>query len=187
MPIYSPKSSGGPEDIVRYGKQFLTAEQKAQALDNIGAGSGGVPSSGPAIGWRIRFIDQYSGSGGIVSASQLQVRATVGGIDQCIGGTAISSTILGMNDLYTPFRLFDNDVGTLWACATNEPFPWAGYLFASPVNCGQILLATSTSAVQSPRSFQIQKTYDGVRWITERTVIDEPTWGSNEARPYAVP
>ena len=183
MPIYSPKSSGGPEDIVRYGKQFLTAEQKAQALDNIGAGSG-VPSSGPAIAWRIRQL--VSNNANACSIAELQFRGVLGGPTLCVGGNAIASSMFLLSSgVFYPSFAFDGGASDWWNSDNLEPNPTLGYLFATPVDVVQVMLqAVSVGGVNAPRDFQIQKSYDGVRWITVSTVLNQTGWTGSEIRTY---
>jgi len=181
MPIYSPKSSGGPEDIVRYGKQFLTAAQKAQAVDNIGAV--GAPSSGPAIAWRIRQL--VGNTVNLMALGEVEFRGVIAGPTLAIGGTAIASSL---NSTFGPSQCFDLSNSGWWQSDGIEPNPTLGYLFAAPVDVVQVMLTAISGGggAAAPRDFQIQKSYNFYSWITVSTVTNQTGWTANEIRTFDI-
>lgn len=110
--------------------------------------------------WRI-YVTATQGNGWI-SLSEVEMRGSVGGADQCSGGTPSAS--VGS----TPTNVFDNNTGTFWQSGSNT-FPiWIRYTFASPVYVHEVSMRIASGLNDGPHTFSIQY-YDGASWITVRS------------------
>lgn len=109
--------------------------------------------------WRLYITKTTSGSSLLVSPYELEMRAAVGGADQCHGGSASASHATG-----DAHKLFDNNTSNYW----NNGSPggsstWVQYDFGTAVSVGEIALLARYSS-QMPENFAIQASNDTASW-----------------------
>lgn len=123
-----------------------------------GGGGGGLIS---ASKWRIRATSQYNPTGNL-SGNEIEMRATIGGADQCTGGTPISSS--DFDGSYANTNAFDNNLSTTWASLGGMPGAWIGYDFGSPVTVAEIRY-TPRSGLENEAPYEGFVDYwDGSAW-----------------------
>jgi len=110
------------------------------------------------VGWAIDGARPANGSN-IVGLATLEMRATIGGADQCTGGAAYGP------GWTSPANAFDGNAATN---ATSAAATWLtqqrlGYLFAAPVSIGQLMLKARNDASwgQVPDQLSLLYTDDG--------------------------
>lgn len=94
------------------------------------------------------------------SAGELEIRATVGGTDQCMGGTAFGPLSFVSTP---PANMFDQDITTPWASGGIR-FPGIPitYQFPASVLCAQIALSSEpTNYPKTPSIFDVISSDDG--------------------------
>ena len=131
--------------------------------------------------WRI-LISAVDGAS-FAGVAEVQMRTTLGGADQCSGGTAASSSPYDGSSL--PANAFADDAGvTEWGAKVITD-AWIGYLFASPKNIVQITIQARGAGVynQSPTAFKLQY-WDGSAWVDSFSVSGSTDWGQNEIRTF---
>lgn len=120
-----------------------------------------APPGGGAEYWRVLVRKVQGAAPQAVSIGEIEMRATVGGADQCSGGTASASSVFGT---LVAANAFDNNNTTRWGSLTYIP-AWVQYQFAAPVSVGQLLVrspdAGNYASGQMPREFQLQWSTNG--------------------------
>ncbi len=121
------------------------------------------------------------------SMANLQFRSEIG-VDEINTGTYLASSTYGGS--FSPDKAFDGDNSTTWLPLADETLPeWIG------INLGESKIVREVSMVpvdssgaesRGPEDFEIQKSDDGVNWVTVKTVLGEPAWSKSEARTYAL-
>ena len=143
-----------------------------------GGGGGGGPTT--YTDWRIYITANQTVQQSRIA--EIEMRATVGGADQCSGGYGFADTETGNAAGYA----FDNSTaaGNRWE-STNTPLPhYIGYHFATPVDVKQFTIHNNLSGY-SPVAFSLQA-FNGSGWVTKGTYTDG--WGSHsEMHTYSVP
>lgn len=153
----------------------------------------GQPTSGGGGGggeahphWRIYVTDTPRGD--YAALAEIEFRATAGGANQAVGGTA--STNGQYSGAYAVENAFDGSASTVYASNANLP-KWIAYQFPSPVVVGEVAIrgVPASYGVQneSPRGFDIEYSDDGVSWVTAKSVAGESTWAYGELRTFSVP
>jgi hypothetical protein len=130
--------------------------------------------------WRIYVTDSWYGW---VSLSLLEMYTSVGGANQCTGGTATaSSEFAGCQ----ASNAFDGNSATVWSNATDTSIPaWIQYEFATSKDIVAIKMTPNTTYPdQSPLAFLLQY-WDGAGWVT---AIDVTTtmWTAAESKNFFV-
>lgn len=134
-----------------------------------------------ATQWRVYITENQSG--GVTSAfKEIEMRATVGGADQCTGGTASADSDDGFGDVAA--NAFDDASGSLWQSGFGAVPHWIQYTFASSVTVKQISLIVQTGAA-GPKSWKFEY-YNGSSWVAVRTVTSGATWADAETKTYIV-
>lgn len=132
--------------------------------------------------WRI-YVTANNGDATWTDFNEIEFRATIGGTDQCSGGTA-----LGDDSTYnSPNNAFDNDTANSHISSGGLP-SWVGYQFASPVEVAQVSLITPlvNEAARAPKDFLIQYSDDGITWTTAKEVINQTNWTTAEQRLFPI-
>lgn len=149
-----------------------------------GGGSPAPPVGGPHAHWRVNVSEVQASFS--LAISLIEMRATPGGANQCVGGTASAKSVFGS---YDAINAFTSDVGTAWMTTEARP-QWVAYTFPAPVSVTQVLLRVATTAHgghnQDPKDFTIEYSDDGISWVVAATVTNQTGWGNNEARLFAV-
>lgn len=138
--------------------------------------------------WRIYVTDTETADTYFTSIAEIQMRATLGGSDQCSGGTASASSVDGSN---TAAKAFDNNSSTVWLSEAAETGPqWIRYDFGSATTVAQVVIQAqilSSGAARAPVDFLIQYSDDGTSWTTAHDVRSSVDWTSNETRTFDIP
>lgn len=135
--------------------------------------------------WRLRFPH---GNVGAVSdfliIREIEMRATVGGADQCTGGTAFASSDLGGGS-WVPANAFDNSSAEWSTTSGQDVNSHIGYQFASPVVVEEFTVQVSTDANLVPRSLVLEYSDNGTNYtpVAEATLL---SWTSTEIKTFAV-
>ena len=136
--------------------------------------------------WRVRITDTPRGN--YAALSEIEFRATPGGVSQATGGTA--STNGSYSGAWGAENAFDGLSSTSYA--SNEGLPkWIAYQFPLPVQVAEVAIrgvpASYGAMNESPRGFDIQWSDDGSDWITALSVSGLGTWAYSEVRTFSVP
>lgn len=134
--------------------------------------------------WRV-YLSGADASAGQQLCSDLEMRASASGPDQCTGGTPSASTTSGDN---VAANCFDGSTSTLWAAAssgtTNE---WIKYVFAADVDVKQISYMSNTIASgRGPTEIQLQYSDDDSAWVTVQTWSAITGWVASVAKIFDV-
>ena len=136
--------------------------------------------------WRLANI---ANNGHIrVAISEIEMRATIGGADQCIGGVASASSEYSAS--YLASLAFDGDTVSSFQWVTSDgdnTDAWIKYTFVSPVEVQQIAVTSYPFLPDTaPKDWVLQWSDNDADWTTVLTVAGETTWGASETRLYAV-
>jgi len=150
-----------------------------------GGGGGGVS---PHPYWRINISAAQSGN--YVSIEEIEMRATVGGADQCTGGTASADS--AYSGTYAASNAFNDVVNTTTPWASGSGFPhWIKYAFPAPVTVAEVTIRSNSAAYggpnEHPKAFTIEWSDDDLSWTVVCTVPNEASWTHNEVKAYTVP
>lgn len=128
--------------------------------------------------WSINVLSANNNGSGYINHYEIEFRATIGGADQCAGGTAFGTGVATFGTV--PAQAFDNNNdATVYFVANNIPHR-VGYQFASPVNVEQIAYYVQ-DRIFTPDNFTLQFSDDGVSWTTYKTYSNKifSTWTNN--------
>jgi hypothetical protein len=131
--------------------------------------------------WRLYVTDNQR-HGLATSITTLQMAATVGGPDQCVGGAATASSTYSGS--YLPQYAFDGDPGTRWSSTDGGGIPcWLDYQFPAPVSVASIVLGDASGA--GPTAFQLQWSDDGSTYTTLGAWTMD--YGSGTTQTFSLP
>jgi len=136
--------------------------------------------------WRIRPTEDDGG--GISSATEIEMRATPGGSDQCSGGTPISNGDIGSG--LVDDNAFDNNNATFFASTVTSDATYVGYSFASPVSVAEITWRgrQDSNANQAPKTLFIQFADSGSGpWTTAWGATGQTGWSLSQTRTFTDP
>jgi hypothetical protein len=163
----------------------------AAANGSVTIATGSATGSGTATGispippqstqWRV-YCTATQVAGSWFSLAEIEMRASVGGADQCTGGTASAS---GTGNSNGPANGFDNSNATIWQSGNGTMPQWIQYTFASLVSVEELMLRSTSSAGDSPKDFQLQY-FDGAAWQTYMTVTGT-LWNASQSRTFPAP
>ena len=135
--------------------------------------------------WRINVTASTSGSSdNLTSFYELELRATVGGADQCNGGTASAS-----HNTSTAYRLFNNNDGAdYWTNGGPGVATWVQYDFGAgvTVGVGQIRMLPRNS-LMCPKDFTLQWSDDGTNFTVAATWTGISTGWTGGVERFFVP
>lgn len=131
--------------------------------------------------WRLN-MPQGSGNGSFgPNIWEVELRATLGGTNQCVGGTA--SALTSFSGAYLPANAFDGTTsGNPWAPSTTSAATWLQYVTPGIIDVAQYTVFSSLNA--SPKQIQLQY-WDGAAWVTVHDT-GNITWGTNETKTFNV-
>jgi hypothetical protein len=134
--------------------------------------------------WRIRCPTTYLGD--YLGITELEMRSTIGGVDQTTGKTAFAST----NTAYGPAYAIDDQTGTLFTDAgTTKPSGghWLAVDYGSAIAVAQISIQVRTDGYrEDPRELSIECSTDGTNWIPVCYYSNIPAWTAGETRTFLV-
>lgn len=131
--------------------------------------------------WRWHFTANNGAANVVIG--EIEARATVGGADQCTGGTVTSSEPVGGWD---GVKAFDNDIATGFAPNDTVNYGYVQYQFASPVNILEYSITTCAGQATNtaPKDWTLKYSDNGTDFTIEKTVTNETGWASGETRVY---
>lgn len=130
--------------------------------------------------WRIN-VTQNDGDVNFLAIAEVEMRASIGGADQCSGGTPSASTSDGTAPASSAF---DNDSATRWSTTSGTLTGWLRYSFASPVDVVEITIqAHPATPARSPRVFSLQHSDDGSTW-TDFASYTSTGWTAGQIRTF---
>lgn len=129
--------------------------------------------------WRINFSASTTG---YLYIAEIEMAISPGGSDQCIGGTATSST---NTTPYYPTNAFDDNTSTIWLNGTvlSTAAQWLEYQFITAVDIVEYRIQVLTSDFPTAWTFEY---YNGSTWIIVDTRSGIGGWSANEKRTYSV-
>lgn len=124
--------------------------------------------------WRINIFARNNASSGNVSIAEIEMRATVGGADQCNGGTASASST---NGTAVADRAFDNATGVAWESLVCPV--WIMYEFVDPVDVAEIQIWPRSALYSfSPKDFALEFSDDGVNFTAAVYYSNVTDWNT---------
>jgi hypothetical protein len=127
-------------------------------------GSDPTPPTPPtSTKWRINCTATQSSTAWL-SINEMEMRGSVGGADQCNGGTATASAQSGSAPVG---NAFNNNTGSRYQSGTSTKPIWVQYEFPSAVSVAEVAIFCG-SATDGPKNFTIQY-WDGAAWVTVYT------------------
>jgi hypothetical protein len=115
--------------------------------------------------------------------AEIEMRGTVGGADQCNGGTP---SVYNQFSSFGAANCFDNNNTTQWWSGTTTLPGWVQYDFAATVSVAQLSLKDYSDHNNGgpPTAFQLQY-WDGSAW---QTVLTQSglTWTTGEQKLFTV-
>lgn len=99
----------------------------------------------------------------VCALAEIEIRASIGGADQCVGGTPTATTTFGSQ---FASLAFDNSAATYWAA--NAKYGGMTYDFSSAVTAAQLSLTARddpSAYVQAPLGVWVQF-WNGTAWTT---------------------
>lgn len=133
--------------------------------------------------WRIYMTASTSGSDMVLAFYEIEMRGSVGGADQCNGGTPSASH-------YTEnaYKLFNNNPSDYWINYGPSADTWIVYDFGVgvAVNVAELrLLARNT--YQSPTAFSLEYSEDGSLWNSAASWSGVTGWISGVEKLFVPP
>lgn len=130
--------------------------------------------------WRLK-ITANAGDGSFTAVGEIELRATVGGADQCSGGTPFASGSYN-ESTWAKGNAFDNSAATAWL--EEALVGWIGYKFASAVSVLEYTVqAPPTNSTRSPATFELQWSDDGNSWAAADSRSGQ-TWTNGEIKTF---
>lgn len=141
----------------------------------------------PKSRWRI-LITATGESPHIPVVGEVEMRASPGGANLAVGGTASASSVYPGGSASWAFN--GNGGVTAWAAANTSLPQWLAYQFSAPVSINQLAITAQNDArwayQQSPRTFTVQSSVDGSTWINE-WVVDAGAFTAGQTKVFTRP
>lgn len=131
--------------------------------------------------WRLYFDGDNPNT--YINISEMEMRATSGGADQCTGGTATADSQYSGQ---APSLAFDDNNGTYWESNNGSTTRWIKYAFASPVDIVEYTIRNGPFAGEGPRTWYVQYSDDDTNWTNAAYQSGSPPWSAGETRTYYV-
>lgn len=133
--------------------------------------------------WRLN-VSANAGDVNFLAIAEIEMRATVGGADECTGGTPSASASDGSAPAS---NAFDNNATTRWSTPSGTLTGWIRYQFASPVDVAQYTIqAHPTTPLRSPMDWALEYSDDGTTWVPVETRQGISSWTNGEIKSYTV-
>jgi hypothetical protein len=135
-----------------------------------------------ATRWRLN-VTANNGDANSLELAELQMRAAVGGADQCAGGAATASTNYTS---YPAANAFDDSASTAWITAWGTTTGWIEYAFAGAVDVVEYaFMPRSTQLDRAPTAWTFEY-WDGAAWVVVDTRSGETSWSGGVFNVYAI-
>jgi len=174
--------SGTPTTPGAYSFDITVTDVRSATASNTYSGE--VSVFGAHKYWRVYVTAAAGGYGSMV---ELEFLDALGVRCDLTDGTPIqSSNYPG----YEAYRAFDGVTSgdSCWAANNSSPPMWLGYRHAAAVVVDSVRITARTANVtQSPNSFIVQSSDDGVSWTDEWSVSGATGWSANEQRTFNRP
>lgn len=143
------------------------------------------------LAWRVRATAN-NGDPLVVGLSEIEFRSSLGGVDQCNGGTAIASSENASQTNGTgglAISAFDNNTTSRWSTSPSDPIAqttgWVGYLFNNPVSVTQyVIYGHAETPARNPKDWYLEYSDDGITWTIADTQTGQTNWGLREIRTF---
>lgn len=133
--------------------------------------------------WRIN-VSANAGDASFLAIAEVEMRATAGDSDQCIGGNASASS---SDPAALASSAFDNDATTRWSTASGTRTGWLRYQFPTPVDVAQYTIqAHPTTPARSPSAWALEYSDDGTSWTEVESRVGINTWTGGEVKSFTV-
>lgn len=152
----------------------------------VGLGSPPEVDIGAKLYWRVLILRSQATQQ--PSCSELAMALSVGGANECVGGTPIAKDRLSSS--YEAVNAFDGNNSTFWVSGSldaNMP-SWIGYQFASAKAIKSVRFRYRSDGFgvnEAPQALAIQGSDDGITWTTAWADYNEPAWSGGETRTYS--
>lgn len=134
--------------------------------------------------WRIN-VTANDGDPRYLAIAEMEMRATVGGADQCVGGVANASSITSG---FEADKAFDNNSETRWSPPPGTTTGWLSYQFTTPVEVVEYTIqAHPVEGDRSPRNWTLEYSDDGSTWVAVDSRDGVTGWTNGEIRTFDVP
>jgi len=132
--------------------------------------------------WRVYV--EANNADSYTSIGEVYMRASPGGADLCVGGSALESGHSGSD---VAANAFNRSEGNRWATVGSSGV-WVGYRFPLRQAIVEFALKADTSYLtQVPKRFWLEWSDDGVNWRSAIGAINETGWSNLQTRTYTKP
>lgn len=132
--------------------------------------------------WRLN-ISANAGDANYLQIAEVEMRATLGGADQCTGGTASAST--EHSATYAASKAVDDTASTHWSTPISTLTGWWAYDFGSAVEVLQYTIqAPPASPARSPKDWALEYSDNGTDWTLQETREEQTGWTTGEVRTF---
>ncbi len=131
--------------------------------------------------WRV-YVTVATAANVSLSIFEAEIRATVGGVDQCTGGVADASHSDTTSD-----RIFDDSAGTLWYNGAPSVDSWFSYDFGAgnDVDVGELVIRPQYS-YSAPKDFKLEYSDNNVDWTEEQAWTGITSWSHNTDKFFTI-
>jgi hypothetical protein len=133
--------------------------------------------------WRLNVSAVETGVPGV---AELKMYTSIGGTNQCTGGTPAASSEFGSS--WIASKAFDADVSTFWDAASAPP-QWVSYRFASAKDIVQYKITApgGGNQINAPKSFTLEYSDGSGGWTVADTQTSLANWAAgNEERTFTI-
>lgn len=133
--------------------------------------------------WRIN-ASANDGDTSFLAIAEVQMHVTIGGADQCTGGTASASSADGT----TPAsNAFDDSSTTRWSTPSGTLTGWLAYNFTAGVDVVEYSIQAHPSVpARSPSTWSFEYSDDGSSWTPVETREGQTGWTNGQTRTFTV-
>ena len=133
--------------------------------------------------WRLYMTESTSGSTMLISLYEVEFRATLGGVDQCNGGSVLASHADS-----TSYKLFDNNSSSYWVNGAPSQPTWFRYDFGEgeEVSVAEILILPRYAS-QSPKAFSLEFSDNDLDWSEVHRWQDVSNWIGGVEKLFSPP
>lgn len=108
------------------------------------------------------FFPKGTSAGGDILIAEVVMRASIGGANLCVGGSALASSV---NSGATPASAaFDGSTSTSWQSGSGVPEHRLSYAFPSAVSVAEVAVTIGSNSILWPPSAVLAYSDDGSAW-----------------------